>query len=92
MRSIPVPTTGFPDAGRNRLTLHVGAHQRAVRVVVLQNGISDANRNDLPGADVHVLDARRLRHGSFRPLVAAVTSSSVRRSVSSSVAFACAMT
>src|SRR5262249_13477727 len=41
----------------NRLTLHVGAHQRAVGVVVLQEGYErSSNRYELLGADVDVVD------------------------------------
>ena len=40
---MPVPTSGFSArSSRDRLTLHVRAHQGAVGVVVLEEGISDA--------------------------------------------------
>ncbi len=58
------------DAGANHglfrtqhghsLTLHVGTHQGAVRIVVLQEGHErGGHRHDLGRRDVHVLDALR---------------------------------
>ena len=47
----------FGNKQRNRLALHVRAHQRAVRVVVLKEGHERCgNRDELLRADVHVVD------------------------------------
>ena len=47
----------------HRLALHVGAHQRPVRVVVLQErDEGGSNRDELLGRDVHIVDALRRRH------------------------------
>ena len=65
--SMPVPTIGALGLEeRDRLALHVRAHQGAVGVVVLEE--RDQRRrdgHDLLGADVHVLDLVRagLREG-----------------------------
>ena len=62
--SSPVPTYGrFGAQQRNRLALHVRAHQRAVGVVVLEER-DQAGRgaDDLVRGDVHVLDLLRLHH------------------------------
>ena len=58
VRSMPVPTSGFSgtQAG-HRLALHVGAHQRAVGVVVLEERDQRRrHRHDLRRRHVHVLD------------------------------------
>ena len=59
--SMPVPTSGASAAQqRHRLALHVGAHQRPVGVVVLQErDHRGGNRDHLPRGDVHVVDAGR---------------------------------
>ena len=47
----------FRTQARNRLTLHVGAHQCAVRVIVLkERNQRGGDGNDLAGGHVHVLD------------------------------------
>ena len=51
---------------RHGLALHVRAHQRAVGVVVLEERDQRRrHRDDLLGADVHVLDLRRPRLGEL---------------------------
>ena len=61
----PALHAGADDRGlglqeRHRLALHVRAHQRAVGVVVLEERDQRRrDRDDLLGADVHVLDAVR---------------------------------
>ena len=51
----------FGDQQRHRLALHVGPHQRAVRVVVLQErNQARRHRHELLGRDVHVIHPRRL--------------------------------
>ena len=63
-----VDRSGALDAGadeglfraqtRHRLTLHVGTHQRAVGVVVFEEGNQrGGNRHDLRRRHVHVFDA-----------------------------------
>ncbi len=48
---------GFGDEQRHGLALHVGAHQRAVGVVVLEEGHErSGHRDELLGADVDVVD------------------------------------
>ena len=60
---MPVPTSAFSGAqAGHRLALHVGAHQRAVGVVVLEERDQRSrHRNDLGRRHVHVLDAVRGR-------------------------------
>ena len=49
------------DEQRHRLALHVGAHQRAVGVVVFEErDEAGGDGNELLGRDVHVIDAGRL--------------------------------
>ncbi len=51
---------------RHGLTLHVRAHQRTVRIVVLEErNQRGCNRHDLRRRDVHVLDAVRRDHHRF---------------------------
>ena len=51
----------FGDQQRHRLALHVGTHQRAVRVVVLQERDQAGRDGDqLLGRDIHVIDPGRL--------------------------------
>ena len=50
----------FGDQQRHGLALHVGTHQRAVGVVVLQErNQAGGDGNQLLGRNVHVIDARR---------------------------------
>ena len=67
--SMPVPTSGdFGNEQRHALALHVRAHERAVRVVVLEER-NQAGRDgdELLRRDVHVVDLRRRRlRGSRR--------------------------
>ena len=52
--------------GRDRLTLHVRSHERAVRVVVLkERNHGSGNRHDLLRRDVHVIDAITRHQGEF---------------------------
>ena len=55
---MPVPTSGaFEPDERHRLPLHVGAHERAVRVVVLEEGHERrGDAHHLVRRDVHELD------------------------------------
>ena len=65
--SMPVPTMGLGAQQRHSLLLHVGAHQGAVGVVVLQEGNHGRGHgDDHPGGDVHVV---RLGSGHFHELV-----------------------
>ncbi len=51
------------DEQRHRLALHVRAHQRAVRVVVLEERDQrGCHRDDLRRVDVHVVDGLRVGH------------------------------
>jgi hypothetical protein len=53
---MPVPTRGASATSSGTLALHVGAHQRAVRVVVLKERHERCgNRYELLGADVDVV-------------------------------------
>ena len=55
---MPVPTSGACGTDeRHGLTLHVGAHERAVRVVVLEERHErGGDRHHLVRRDVHQLD------------------------------------
>ena len=56
----------FGAQGRHRLTLHVGAHERAVGVVVLQErNQRGGHGHHLLGADVHEVHLVRRRQGEF---------------------------
>ena len=56
----------FRTQARHRLTLHVRAHQRAVRIVVLEErNQRSCDRHDLRRRHVHVLDAVRRHHQRF---------------------------
>ena len=77
---------------RHRLALHVRAHQRAVRVVVLQERNQrggDAHR--LLRRDVHVVDAVELAPARSCPGSAPARASSTKWPSSSSGALACAI-
>ena len=51
----------FADEQRHALALHVRAHERAVRVVVLEErNQTGSDRDELLRRDVHVVDLRRL--------------------------------
>ena len=61
---------GFRTQQRHGLAHHVGSHQRAVGVVVLQErNHRRGNRSDLVGSHVHHVDLRGFHHGevSFVP-------------------------
>ena len=60
--SRPVPTSGdFGNDQRHTLALHVRTHQRAVRVIVLEErNQSRRDRDELLRRDVHVMDLGRL--------------------------------
>ena len=60
--SRPVPTSGASrNEQRHALALHVRTHQRAVRVVVLEErNQPGGHRDELLRRDVHVVDLRRL--------------------------------
>ena len=62
--SRPVPTSGAcRDHQRHGLPLHVRAHERAVRVVVLEERDQRGrDRDDLRRRDVHEVDVVRRRH------------------------------
>ncbi len=59
LSSSPVPTSGVCGIEeRYALPLHVGAHERTVRVIVLQErNQRRRDRDELLGRDVHVVDA-----------------------------------
>jgi len=55
-RSMPVPTSGASSAHeRHGLTLHVWRHERAVRVVVLEEGHESRGHDTLVRRHVHQL-------------------------------------
>ena len=101
-RGAGVDRRGALDAGadqrllgpqaRDRLALHVGAHQRAVRVVVLEERDQRrGHRHDLARRDVHVLDLVGGRQHEF-VAVAAAHELVGELALSSIFAFACAIT
>ena len=62
----------FGTHERHRLALHVGAHQRPVGVVVLQEGDErGGDRDELLRRDVHVVDALWRRHDELAVVAAA---------------------
>ncbi len=62
---------GLGDHERDGLTLHVGAHQGTVGVVVLQERDQRrGDRDDLLGRDVHVLDVGRIGEDRLTALAA----------------------
>ena len=78
------------DDQRHALALHVRAHQRAVRVIVLEErNQSRRDRDKLLRRDVHVVDLRRLH---FEEVAAITNRDLLLREVpfASIVAFACA--
>jgi len=76
---------------RHGLALHVGAHQRAVRVVVLQEGISEAATGPAGSVHVHQRDVLGTRLGNS-PALRQETSGVTKWPFLSKSAFACAMT
>ena len=82
-RSMPVPTSGVSRTQRRHgLALHVRAHQRAVRVVVLEERDQRRrDRHDLLRRDVHVLDFGRRHAARTRSGSGTTTNSSVKLAV-----------